>query len=221
VPGDDLEHLEVDLSIPAGWSAVAEALRDKIESSTDIERAVFVHAAATVSPVGFAGEVDDAAYESAVLLNTVAPQVLGRSFLDATEHLSCLRALVLLSTGRDSGIYPGWSAYKSGKAATDAWAIAEAAAHKDPRLALISVAPGTVDTDMQAAVRQADEHDFPRVGKFEELSQTGRLSSAEEAAGRIWSLVEAPPAEPLVDLREWPPTRRESQSAHGGRENTP
>lgn len=200
------DHLEADLATQAGWSAVNESITTTLESTSEIVRVAFVHAAATVEPIGFAGEVDNDDYQAAVLLNTVAPQVLGRGFLDATEHVTCPRVLLMLATGRGSGVYPGWSAYQAGKAALDAWVLSEAAARDDDRLTLLSVAPGTVDTDMQSMVRHADERVFPRVEKFTELNDSGHLADAREVADRIWSLVKEPHrTDPLVDLRELPP----------------
>lgn len=201
-------HLEADLATEAGWSAVAEFISATLESTSEIGRVVFVHAAATAEPIGFAGEVDDDDYRAAVLLNTVAPQVLGRGFLDATQHLTCPRFMLMLATGRGSGVYPGWSAYQAGKAALDAWVLSETAARDDDRLTLLSVAPGTIDTDMQSKVRRADEREFPRVHKFTRLQNSCQLADAREVAGRIWSLIEEPHrTDPLVDVRDLPPLR--------------
>ena len=85
-PAEGVEHLEADLSDPASWPHVGASFRRELEGFSG-ERAVFVHAAGTVAPVGFAGEVDDDAYAANVLLNSAAGQVLGHMFLAAARHV--------------------------------------------------------------------------------------------------------------------------------------
>ena len=88
--GPDAEHLEADLSDPASWPTVAESFRKELGGFSG-ERVVFWHAAGSVQPVGFAGEVDTEAYTRNVLLNSAAGQVLGHSFLAAARDVDAER----------------------------------------------------------------------------------------------------------------------------------
>ena len=74
-----VEHVEADLSDPASWPTVAESFERELADFSG-ERVVFVHAAGSVQPIGFAGEVDTEAYTRNVLLNSAAGQVLGHAF---------------------------------------------------------------------------------------------------------------------------------------------
>ena len=66
--------------------------------------------------------------------------------------------------------------------------------HSDPGLVVCSLAPGVIDTPMQAELRAADALDFPDVARFRDLEARGALRPPEavaldilraEAAGRF------------------------------------
>ena len=118
--GGTVEHFPADLSDPADWVRVEQHFEESLTGFTG-ERVVFVHNAGTVVPIGPADAVDAEAYTRAVLLNSAAPQVLGRAFLRATADLTCEKHLVMLSSGAASTAYAGWSSYNAGKAAVDHW----------------------------------------------------------------------------------------------------
>ena len=184
------EHVEADLSDPASWSTVAESFRRELDGFSGA-RVVFVHAAGSVQPIGFAGEVDTEAYTSNVLLNSAAGQVLGHSFLAAVKDVEAERYLVMLSSGAASLVGAGWSSYGAGKAALDQW-VRDVGAEQDHRggVHVVAVAPGVVETDMQQQIRETDPEDFPKRDKFIELYESGQLSDADEVAGSMWALLQ-------------------------------
>ena len=184
------EHLEADLSDPASWPTVAESFRRELDGFSG-ERVVFVHAAGSVQPIGFAGEVDTEAYTRNVLLNSAAGQVLGHTFLAAVRDLDAERHLVMLSSGAASLVGAGWSSYGAGKAAIDQW-VRDVGAEQDLRggARVVSVAPGVVETSMQEDIRQTREDDFPKRQKFIDMYQSGQLSDADEVAPRLWAVLD-------------------------------
>ena len=199
------EHVEADLSDPASWSTVAESFRRELDGFSGA-RVVFVHAAGSVQPIGFAGEVDTEAYTSNVLLNSAAGQVLGHSFLAAVKDVEAERYLVMLSSGAASLVGAGWSSYGAGKAALDQW-VRDVGAEQDHRggVHVVAVAPGVVETDMQQQIRETDPEDFPKRDKFIELYESGQLSDADEVAGSMWALLQKGFENGAVlDLREDP-----------------
>ncbi len=85
------EHLGADLADPAGWDQVDASFRRELAAfdgaqGDEGDRVVFIHAAGTLEPMGFAGEVDTAAYRRNVVLNAASPQVLGHMFLAAAAR---------------------------------------------------------------------------------------------------------------------------------------
>lgn len=199
------EHLPADLADPAAWAAVGAHLNAQIGQFTG-ERLVFVHNAGTLDPIGFAGDVDPAAYQRLVLLDSAAPQVLGNLFLTAIAAAGFAgRAdLVVVTSGAARSVYPGWSGYGAGKAAVDQWVriVGAEQAHRGSGVRVVAVAPGVVDTGMQDLVRRTDPVDFPAVGKFRDLAASGDLVAPIDAARRIWALLATDP-EPgtVTDVR--------------------
>jgi benzil reductase ((S)-benzoin forming) len=186
----DAEHLEADLSDPGSWTAVAESFQRELDGFSG-QRAVFVHAAGSVQPIGFAGEVDTEAYTRNVLLNSAAGQVLGHAFLAAAKDVDADRYLVMVSSGAASLVGAGWSSYGAGKAALDQW-VRDVGAEQDIRggVRVVSIAPGVVETDMQQQIRETDPEDFPKRHKFVELHESGELRDPDEVAGQLWALLQ-------------------------------
>jgi benzil reductase ((S)-benzoin forming) len=168
------------------------------------ERVVFVHAAGTLQPIGFAGEVPADAYEREVLLNSASPQVLGEAFLRAAHGIRASCHLVMISSGAAQHICEGWSAYGPGKAAVDHW-VRTAGAEQERRggrCRLLSVAPGIVATQMQEEIRATREEDFPDRERFVALHENDELRSPNEVAIEIWALLDQGLANgAVVDLR--------------------
>ena len=197
--GGSVEHFKADLASPADWVRVEEHFAAEVAGFSG-DRVVFVHNAGTVVPIGPAESVDAEAYTQAVLLNSAAPQVLGRAFLRATAGLTCERHLVMLTSGAATKPYPGWSAYNAGKAAIDHWVRTVGAEASTCRV--IAVAPGVVDTAMQTEIRSVDDSAFPPVERFRDLHRTGALITPTQAATGIWSLfTHNIPTGTVLDLR--------------------
>jgi len=184
------EHLEADLADPSSWASVGASFDGEL-TGFDGERVLFLQAAGTLDPIGFAGDVDSQAYQANVLLNSAAPQVLGHRFLAAAKGLAAERTLVMLSSGAASSVYPGWASYGAAKAAVDQW-VRDVGAEQDLRggARVVSIAPGTVATDMQAQLRHTEEDDFPSRQKFIDLHEAGKLRDPDEVARDMWRLLD-------------------------------
>lgn len=201
---DGLDHLEADLADPSSWGKVASAFEEAL-AHFDGDVAVFVHAAGTIDPMGFAAEVDGDAYARNVVLNAAAPQALGRAFVAAAAGRPGRRQLVMLTSGAAKSVYPGWSSYGAGKAAVDQW-VRNVGAEQDVRggVRIVAVAPGTVDTAMQARIRETPEESFPNRQKFLDLHREGKLTDPAEVAAKVWALLERDDLDngAVVDLRQ-------------------
>ena len=203
--GPESEHVEVDLSDASGWDRAARCFDDEI-AAFDGERIVLVHSAGTLSPIGFAGEKDGARYRQNILLNSAAPQILGDAFLRALGDSPAQGVLLLIGSGAAHSAYAGWSGYCGGKAAADQWVRTvglELEARGAKRRALC-VAPGIVETAMQAEIRETPKEDFPEVEMFISLHEGGQLRTTREVAAQLWELLAKDAFEngAVLDLRE-------------------
>jgi benzil reductase ((S)-benzoin forming) len=102
--------------------------------------------------------------------------------------------LVNISSGAALRGYPAWGAYCASKAAVDR--LTECLQLEEPQLRAYSVAPGVIDTDMQARVRSLSPDQFPMVEKFIELKRQGAYNSPRYVADRLLEIAFDPGARP-------------------------
>lgn len=199
-PGPVGTHVAADLSQPSGWSVFEATVADAAQRADRLE--VF-HCAGTLTPIGFAGETDSAAYRSNVLLNSAAPQIVGEAVLREAASHSIPVALVMITSGAARSPYPGWSAYCAGKAAMDHWVrtVGEEQRLRDG-VKVVAIAPGVVDTPMQAEIRESDHSQFPNVERFRNLHAEGDLLDPTEVASRLRAVIEDLDSGAVVDLRD-------------------
>lgn len=176
--GDALREVRRDLTDATGlvdWTR-GGMLADFLQGSRS---ALLVNNAGIVQPVGPLQMQDLATVAQAVALNVATPLILSAAFAAATAGVPD-RRILHISSGAGSNPYSGWSVYCATKAALDHHARA-VALDRMPALRIGSVAPGVIDTDMQAEVRASPEERFPDRARFQELQRSGRLRSADDA----------------------------------------
>ncbi len=166
------------------------------------ERVLLVNNAGVVGPVGPLAVQPLAELASAVALNVAAPLMLSQAVLAASPGVREHR-IAHVSSGAARRAYAGWSVYCATKAALDQHARA-LALDEVAGLRICSLAPGVIDTDMQALVRSTPAEHFPMRARFEALKAEGQLVAPADAARRFVSylLGERFGEAPVGDLRE-------------------
>ncbi|QQC66643.1 SDR family oxidoreductase [Paraburkholderia ginsengisoli] len=196
-----LEEIELELADPARvaqWIAT-DTLRAFVSGAHTV---LLINNAGMVQPIGPIEGQDAAAIASAVSLNVATPLMLASALaaaaVDATD-----RRIVHISSGAARNAYPGWSIYCATKAALDHHARA-VALDANRALRICSLAPGVIDTDMQAEIRGSGEDQFPMRAKFEELKRNGQLTTPEQCAAQLvdYALGDTFGQTPVADIRE-------------------
>lgn len=167
----------------------------------DAPRALLINNAGVVQPVGAPGRQGGARLARAVAVNVTAALVLTDAFVAATGHCPDRRVLHV-SSGAGRSPYAGWSTYCATKAALDMHARA-VALDGVPHLAIASVAPGVIDTAMQAEIRATGAEDFPALERFLALKRDGALDDAAGAGARLAAYALGPGfgTDTVTDLR--------------------
>ena len=147
------------------------------------DEVLLLNNAGTVQPTGRADRHAPDAIAAAIALNVGAPLMLTSAFLAATP-LAKQRRILHLSSGAAQQAYPGWSIYCASKAALDHHARA-VVADGIPGVRICSLAPGVIDTDMQAEVRGAELDGFPLRPRFEQLKASGQLTPPADCAREV------------------------------------
>ena len=96
------------------------------------------------------------------------------------------RTLINVSSGASRSVYEGWSIYGATKAAVDHFT--EIVNAEEPGVGCWAVAPGVVDTDMQALIRTHDAGSFPAVERFRDLHRTDAWNSPGWIADHLLAL---------------------------------
>ncbi len=169
--------------------ADSRALADWLEGDVlsrfldDAPQVLLINNAGTLAPVRPPGRQSARALAQAVSLNVAAPLMLTDALIAASPHAR-ERRIAHVSSGAARSPYAGWSAYCATKAALDQHARAAALDAPDgTRIA--SIAPGVIDTAMQARIRATPLSDFPTRARFEALQRDGALWTPADAAARF------------------------------------
>lgn len=165
------------------------------------ETVLLINNAGIVQPVGPIQAQDVAIVAQAINLNVAAPMMLS-SALAAAGHAARDVRILHISSGAGRNAYPGWSIYCATKAALDHHARS-VALDRSPRLRICSLAPGVIDTDMQAAIRSTPPEHFPLRERFEQLKRENQLVHPRDCARQVvaYLLDEGFGQHPVDDLR--------------------
>ncbi|VXB85134.1 Short-chain dehydrogenase/reductase SDR [Burkholderia sp. 8Y] len=196
-----LHEVELDLAdLPALGAWLADGALGRFLAGA--ERALLINNAGMLAPVGPLADQDAGAVARAVSVNVAAPLMLAAAFAAASAHAADRRVLHV-SSGAARNAYPGWSIYCATKAALDHHARA-VALDDNGGLRICSVAPGVVDTDMQAEIRGTELGRFPLRERFDALKREGHLATPEQSAGKLvdYLLSDAFGGVPTADVRK-------------------
>lgn len=196
------QHQPLDLS---DIEAVGHNLRKIFGPRPDAQSLTLINNAGTLGEIGYVGELPNEHFQFVFDLNVVAPAMLMNTFLSTYGHLGSVPRTVLnITSGAAQRPVDGWAAYCASKAALNA--LSETAQkEQDLRgsgVRIWALAPGVVDTAMQAHIRTAEVGQFSEQAKFVELHAEGELQSPQTVATRIldW-LLEPKSVETAVVVR--------------------
>jgi len=208
--GSLLTQVEIDLADDAAladWLA-GDALTRFLDDTVTI---LLINNAGTVQPIGRSEMQDPVVIARAVSLNVAAPLMLFAA-LAAARGKAELRA-IHISSGAGRKAYAGWNIYCATKAALDhhARAVAEdnkagdnSAGDNGAGIKICSLAPGVIDTDMQAQIRSSTPEEFPLHADFVAMKDDGALSKPADTAHKLVRYLLSNPFgdEAVADLRQ-------------------
>jgi NAD(P)-dependent dehydrogenase (short-subunit alcohol dehydrogenase family) len=194
-----LQQVEIDLSNTIHLSAWLG--RDDLHSYlAGCGTALLVNNAGMVSPVGPLDEQDPAQVVRAVSLNVAAPMALAAAVARAAADAE--QRILHISSGAGRSAYPGWSVYCATKAALDMHAQA-VVLDGGKRVRICALAPGVIDTGMQAEIRSTPQQNFPMRDRFVQMKAAGQLASPKDCGRGVVDYLLSPTfgSEPVADLR--------------------
>jgi len=178
--GVELMQWQADLSQPL---AVALRLREWLQGldGARFERIHLINNAALVSPPGPVESCTLEALSSTVRVGLEAVLLLSAAFLQGSQGWAAERRILNISSGLGRRAMAGAAPYCAIKAGMD---------HLSSAMALdgakvVSLAPGIIDTEMQAQLRGADPALFPEQARFAAFKNSGQLDSPVAAAEKV------------------------------------
>jgi benzil reductase ((S)-benzoin forming) len=149
---------------------------------------LWVNNAGLLGPVGSLPDADPALLARTIEVNVTGALHGTAVFAAHVRSRPGHGVLVNISSGAASTPYGGWAVYGASKAAVDQLTRVVALEEARHGLTAYSLAPGLVDTDMQAVVRASDEADFPEVDRFRRAAEEHRFNSPAWVAEHILAL---------------------------------
>ena len=147
-----------------------------------------IHNAGIIGPIGSMFSVEELSWNKAISVNLLSVQLLTQILYPAMVNAQRCR-VTTISSGAAINSLESWSAYCTSKAGLDMWTRCLADEGSARGISAISVAPGIVDTDMQANIRSSAKADFPMVDRFVKFFENGDLVSPDDVASSLLNLV--------------------------------
>jgi NAD(P)-dependent dehydrogenase (short-subunit alcohol dehydrogenase family) len=145
---------------------------------------LWINNAGVLEPVGPLRDIPSQAFLDHLRINVMGVVHGSQAFIAHVRASGHQGVLINISSGAAWQGYAGWAAYCAGKAAVDR--ISEAIQLEEgERLRVHAVAPGVIDTDMQALVRSFDADTFPMVERFRQMKAEGSFNSIEFVAEHV------------------------------------
>ena len=155
-----------------------------------IAKITLVNNAGTLGQIGPLEKLAPDAIANAILLNTTVPFICSAALIKNTSAWSAEKTIINITSGAALKPYFGWSVYCSTKAALNM--LTETLAVEQREVAngvkVLAVAPGVVDTDMQAEIRQSDKSNFKDIERFIALKEDGALNDALTVGRKIFEM---------------------------------
>lgn len=200
--GPDVVARRVDVTDEGAVLAFAETVSERLGPIH-----LWINNAGVLDPVVFVRDLDGDALRRHLEVNLHGVLHGTKAYLRHLDAHGADGVLVNISSGAALKGYAGWGAYCAGKAAVDRLTecVQLEEAHKGSGLRAYAVAPGVVDTEMQATIRGKSADEFPMVDKFLQLQRDDAFNSPAYVADRLLDIAFSPDARPEQVVVRLPP----------------
>jgi benzil reductase ((S)-benzoin forming) len=185
------QNIRIDLNHTDRIGPAFKRIQIERQQTSQLIHTVLINNAGVLDPIAPIGDCDDTLLARNIRVNLTAPLVLTRHFFHFTRLFPGRKWIVNITSGASRAPYYGWSAYGAAKAGLDmaTRAMAMEFSRIDPAFAVCAVAPGTVDTAMQAKIRNCRPDQFEQIDKFLQLKASGSLTPPEHVATALIRLL--------------------------------
>ena len=172
-----------DLSQPGDIKQATEQITERFPWIAGL-----VHNAGTIFPVLPMAQMEITAWSHSISVNLIGVQDLTQRLLAKMGGTQQSR-VTTISSGASLRPVESWSAYCVAKAGLDMWARCLATECFVSNISAIAIAPGIVDTGMQADIRSIEPSLFPQHANFVNLHTSGQLVASDDVARQLLPLI--------------------------------
>ena len=187
---DRYHHYYMDLSVTED----VQEFRFRLPKGT--RRAVLLNNAGVIEPVAPVGRIDNQTLAAGFTVNLISPAMLMNNFIRHTRNSRARRMVINISSGAARHAVDSWAVYCAAKAGLDMFSQvlhSEQPIHRPKHpVRIFSIAPGVVDTGMQAQIRAVPKRNFASKERFINMKADGMLAPAEKTARSILSILDHP-----------------------------
>jgi benzil reductase ((S)-benzoin forming) len=188
IQNDNLEEISLDLS---DSNLLTDHL-SRVFPKENFDRMILINNAGWIGEVKPVSKLSPAGIQKVMNVNLIAPMILTDAFAKAYSDQRGDKIIINISSGAAYKPLPGWGEYCSSKAGLAMFSQIAAEELQAKGIRVFSLAPGIIDTEMQAEIRGAGQEDFPSLERFQSYKSSGQLSSAEEVAEKVHFLIKHP-----------------------------
>lgn len=170
----------VDVSDPSRVDAFCAAV---VERFGRID--LWINNAGVLAPIGSVVDDDPGSLRAHLETNVLGVMYGSTAFARHVRQRRGTGVLVNITSGAATTPYEGWAPYCASKAAVDMFTEVIAIEERRHGLAAYALAPGHVDTDMQALIRATPVEVFPSVGRFQDVHDENRFNPPAHVARYI------------------------------------
>jgi NAD(P)-dependent dehydrogenase (short-subunit alcohol dehydrogenase family) len=195
-----------ELALASSDSVLAERLDVRDEKAVDdfalaVERRfgtidLWVNNAGVLEPIKPLREVSLAEFRDHIDINLTGLFLCTRAYVQHLHRTGAEGVLINISSGAAWHGYAGWAAYCAGKGAVDRLTESVQLEEESNGLRAYAVAPGVVDTEMQALIRGCSPENFPEVERFKEMKRDGTYNTPAFIAKHLLAIAFDPAERP-------------------------
>jgi len=185
------QNIQIDLNDTDHIRTALESIHFDTSRSGFLKNTILINNAGVLDPIAPIGDCDPEQLARNIQVNLTVPLVLSHHFYNYSREFAGNKWIVNISSGAARVPYYGWSAYGASKAGLEmaTGAMALEFSRRDPSFKACAIAPGTVDTAMQAKIRHCTRDQFEQVDKFHELRSSGGLAAPDQVASTLLRLL--------------------------------
>lgn len=199
-------HMQVDVADADAVHRFAAAAASRL-GAIDL----WINNAGVIEPIGPLRDISPSAFLDHLRINVMGVVHGSQAYIAHVRERGpgAQGVLMNISSGAAWKGYAGWAAYCAGKAAVDR--ISEAVQLEEAEhLRVYAVAPGVIDTDMQALIRGCTPEQFPMVEAFREMKAQGAFNSMAFVAEHLLRYAFDPDARPEAVVVRVPSEREQA-----------